>query len=128
MAEAKLAKAKGDRGKITVAVIALLLTTLSLLIATLKYLAARMAKKERDDARKERDEARISLQKQLRKVQQQEEALAATAAELTRKTTSLSLTAAIQHDQEAIRRGQQSRQNFGQRRVGRDRRHHLLHH
>ena len=91
----------GDHGKITVAVIALLLTTLSLLIATLKYLAARMAKKERDDARKERDEARISLQKQLRKVQQQEEALAATAAELTRKTTSLSLTAAIQHDQEA---------------------------
>src|SRR3977135_1986731 len=90
----------GDRGKITVAVIALLLTTLSLLIATLNYLTARMAEKEGDDARKERDEARISLQKQLRKVQQQEEALAATAAELTRKTTSMSLTAAIQHDHE----------------------------
>jgi chromosome partitioning protein len=91
----------GDHGKITAAVIALLLAVISLLIATLKYLAARMATKERDDARKERDEARISLQKQLRKVQEQEEALAATAAELTRKTTALSLTAAIQHDQEA---------------------------
>src|SRR5258708_8594240 len=91
----------GDHGKITVAVIALLLTTLSLLIATLKYLAARMAKKERDDARKERDEARISLQKQLRKVQQQEEALAATAAELTRKTTPLTPTAAIPHNHKA---------------------------
>jgi chromosome partitioning protein len=91
----------GDHGKITAAVIALLLAVISLLIATLKYLAARMATKERDDARKERDEARLSLQKQLRKVQEQEEALAATAAELAKKTTSLSLTAAIQHDQEA---------------------------
>jgi chromosome partitioning protein len=91
----------GDHGKITAAVIVLLLTLTSLLIATLKYLAARLATKERDDARKERDEARISLQKQLRKVQEQEEALTATAAELTRKTTALSLTAAIQHDQEA---------------------------
>src|SRR3954447_12518326 len=90
----------GEHGKLTAAVIAVLLTLLSLLIATLKYLAARMATRERDDARKERDEARISLQKQLRKVQEQEEALAATAAELTRKTSSLSLTAAIQHDQE----------------------------
>ena len=42
----------GDHGKITAAVIVLLLTTISLLIATLKYLAARMATKERDDARK----------------------------------------------------------------------------
>jgi len=91
----------GDHGKITAAVIVLLLTLTSLLIATLKYLAARLATKERDDARKERDEARISLQKQMRKVQEQEEALTATAAELTRKTTALSLTAAIQHDQEA---------------------------
>src|SRR5215468_3363188 len=90
----------GDHGKITAAVIVLLLTLTSLLIATLKYLAARLATKERDDARRERDEARLSLQKQLRKVQEQEEALAATAAELTRKTTALSLTAAIQHDQE----------------------------
>src|SRR5215475_12302713 len=90
----------GDQGRITATVIVLLLTTISLLIATLKYLAARLATKERDDARKERDEARISLQKQLRKVQEQEEALAATAAELTKKTTALSLTAAIQHDQE----------------------------
>ena len=91
----------GDHGKITAAVIAVLLAVISLLIATLKYLAARMATKERDDARRERDEARINLQRQLRKVQEQEEALAATAAELTRKTTALSLTAAIQHDQEA---------------------------
>src|SRR5262249_32804568 len=90
----------GDQGRITATVIVLLLTTISLLIATLKYLAARLATKERDDARKERDEARISLQKQLRKVQEQEEALAATVAELTKKTTALSLTAAIQHDQE----------------------------
>jgi len=90
----------GDNGRITATVIVLLLTTISLLIATLKYLAARLATKERDDARKERDEARLSLQKQLRKVQEKEEALAATAAELTRKTTALSLTAAIQHDQE----------------------------
>jgi len=90
----------GDHGKITAAVIVLVATLASLLMATLKYLAARMATKERDDARKERDEARISLQKQLRKVQEQEETLAATAAELTRKTSSLSLTAAIQHDQE----------------------------
>src|SRR3954453_1745014 len=90
----------GDHGKITAAVIALVATLASLLMATLKYLAARMATKERDDARKERDEARISLQKQLRKVQEQEETLAATSAELTRKTSSLSLPAAIQHDQE----------------------------
>src|SRR5262247_888908 len=90
----------GDHGKITAAVIVLVLTLTSLLIATLKYLAARLATKERDDAKRERDEARISLQKQLRKVQEQEQALAATAAELTRKTTALSLTAAIQHDQE----------------------------
>src|SRR5215470_9480577 len=90
----------GDQGKITAAVIAVLLAVISLLIATLKYLAARMATKERDDARRERDEARISLQRQLRKVQEQEEALAATVAELTKKTTALSLTAAIQHDQE----------------------------
>src|SRR4029077_4602732 len=90
----------GDHGKITAGIIALLLATISLLVATLKYLAARMATKERDDARKERDEARISLQKQLRKVQEQEQELATTAAELTRKTTALSLTAAIQLDQE----------------------------
>src|SRR5262245_9922004 len=90
----------GDHGKITAVAIALLLAVISLLDATLKFLAARMAKKERDDARKERDEARISLQKQLRKVQEQEEALAAATAELTKKTTALSLTAAIQHDQE----------------------------
>ena len=48
----------GDHGKITAAVIALLLAVISLLIATLKYLAARMATKERDDARKDRDFAR----------------------------------------------------------------------
>src|SRR5262249_41207280 len=90
----------GDHGRITATVIVLLLTTISLLISTVKYLAARLATKERDDGRRERDEARLSLQKQLRKVQEKEEALAATAAELTRKTTALSLTAAIQHDQE----------------------------
>src|SRR5262245_59310344 len=90
----------GDQGRITATVIELRVPTISLLIATLKDLAARLATKERDDARRERDEARLSLQKQLRKVQEQEEALAATAAELTKKTTSLSLTAAIQHDQE----------------------------
>jgi chromosome partitioning protein len=99
----------GDHGKITAAVIALLVAVISLLVATLKYLAARMATKERDDARKERDEARLSLQKQLRKVQEQEEVLAATAAELTRKTTSLTLTAAIQHDQEAALKEREQR-------------------
>jgi len=84
----------GDQGKIIVAVIALLVAISSLTVAILKYLAAKLAKKERD-------EARINLQKQLRKVQEQEDKLAETSAELAKKTTALSLTAAIQHDQEA---------------------------
>src|SRR5215831_7314894 len=84
----------GDHGKIITAAIALTVAVISLSVAILKYLAAKLAKKERD-------EARISLQKQLRKVQEQQDKLAETSAELAKKTTALSLTAAIQHDQEA---------------------------
>jgi cellulose biosynthesis protein BcsQ len=84
----------GDHGKIITAAIALTVAVISLSVAVLKYLAAKLAKKERD-------EARISLQKQLRKVQEQQDKLAETSAELAKKTTALSLTAAIQHDQEA---------------------------
>src|SRR5215510_3107966 len=84
----------GDHGKIITAAIALTVAVISLSVAILKYLAAKLAKKERD-------EARVSLQKQLRKVQEQQDKLAETSAELAKKTTALSLTAAIQHDQEA---------------------------
>src|SRR5262249_7926827 len=84
----------GDHGKIITAAIALTVAAISLSVAILKYLAAKLAKKERD-------EARISLQRQLRKVQEQQDKLAETSAELAKKTTALGLTAAIQHDQEA---------------------------
>src|SRR5215510_4511794 len=84
----------GDHGKIITAAIALTVAVISLSVAILKYLAAKLAKKERD-------EARVSLQKQLRKVQEQQDKRAETSAELAKKTTALSLTAAIQHDQEA---------------------------
>jgi len=90
----------GDHGKIITAAIALTVAVISLSVAILKYLAARLATKERD-------EARISLQKQLRKVQEQHDKLAETSAELAKKTTALSLTAAIQHDQEAVLRERQ---------------------
>jgi chromosome partitioning protein len=83
----------GDHGKIITAAIALTVAVISLSVAILKYLAAKLAKKERD-------EARVSLQKQLRKVQEQQDKLSETSAELAKKTTALSLTAAIQHDQE----------------------------
>ena len=84
----------GDHGKLIAAAIALLVAVISLSVAILKYLAVKLAQKERD-------EARLSLQKQLRKVQEQEEELAQKTAELAKKNAALSITAAIQHDQEA---------------------------
>src|SRR5436309_5283256 len=84
----------GDHGKIITAAIALTVAVISLSVAILKYLAVKLAQKERD-------EARLSLQKQLRKVQEQEEELAQKTAELAKKNAALSITAAIQHDQEA---------------------------
>ena len=82
-----------DQGKVITASIALLVAVISLSLAILKYLTAKLAKKERD-------EARLSLQKQLRKVQEQEDELAQKTVELARKNSALSLTAAIQRDQE----------------------------
>jgi cellulose biosynthesis protein BcsQ len=84
----------GDHGKLIAAAIALLVAVISLSVAILKYLAVKLAQKERD-------EARLSLQKQLRKVQEQEEELAQKTGELAKKNAALSITAAIQHDQEA---------------------------
>jgi len=92
----------GTYGKILTAVIALLVVVISLIVATLKYLAAKIAKRERD-------EARVSLQRQLRKVQEQQEELAAKSAELARKNTALGLTAAIQHDHEAALKEREQR-------------------
>src|SRR5215813_2097034 len=83
----------GDHGKIITAAIALTVAVISLSVAILKYLAVKLA-------RKERDEARLSLQKQLRLVQEQEDELAQKTVELARKNSALSLTAAIQRDQE----------------------------
>jgi len=83
----------GDHGKLIAAAIALLVAVSSLIVAILKYLAAKLAQKERD-------EARLGLQKQLRKVQEQEEELVQKTGELAKKNVALSLTAAIQRDQE----------------------------
>src|SRR5215510_2991693 len=85
----------GDHGKIITASIALTVAVISLSVAVLKYLAVKLAQKERD-------EARLGLQKQLRKVQEQEQELAQKTAELAKKNAALSITAAIQHDQEAV--------------------------
>jgi chromosome partitioning protein len=94
----------GDHGKLIVAAIALLVAVSSLIVAILKYLAVKLAQKERD-------EARLSLQKQLRKVQEQEEELAHKTAELAKKNAALSLTAAIQHDQETALKEREHRLN-----------------
>jgi len=83
----------GDYGKVITAIVALLIMVISLIVATLKYLAVKIAKKERD-------EARLSLQKQLRKVQEQQDALAEMSAELAKRSAALKITAAIQRDQE----------------------------
>jgi chromosome partitioning protein len=92
----------GDYGKILTAAIAFLIALISLIIAILKFLAAKIAKKERD-------EARVSLLRQERKVQEQQEALAAASAELAKKNAALSITAAIQRDQEAALKEREQR-------------------
>src|SRR5215510_9399120 len=94
----------GDQGKVITASIAFLVAVISLSVAVLKYLAAKLAKKERD-------EARLSLQKQLRKVQEQEDELAHKTSELARKNSALSLTAAIQRDQETALKDREHRLN-----------------
>jgi cellulose biosynthesis protein BcsQ len=91
----------GDHGKIITAATALLVALISLIVAILKYQAVKIAKRERDEANARLHNERRRVLAQQHELEQTSAALADKTAELAKRTASLSLTAAIQHDQEA---------------------------